>query len=624
MATYSTDLTTLTTAESGTWTEFASPYNGGGTPASNAEGFIQGTACYSQTTGKAVGLEISCVFDSGANQTFTTGHAVFAWCFYANGVNLETYANSGWRFGIGSSISAWDWFRVGGSDYGRNPYGGWTNFAIDPTATESGTIGGGNGGNYRYFGSVPYTLNEITKGEPSAVDAIRKGRGIISVTGTGGSFAELASYNDYNAGGTPPGTSSTSVDTGRHRLGLFQESGGTYLWKGLLSFGTTGSSVTFSDSNETIIIDDCPHTYPSFNKIEVNNASSSVTLTNVSFISTATTANGVGYFDMVANATVNLTGCNWNSMGTFNFNTNATITGNSFNGCGQITHGGATFDSCNFQGYEGTAGTAYMLYGVAADPDGELDNCSFTKGTASTHAIEFDATNTPTTITLRGIDFSGYNAANGNNDSTLYFPSTSKSYTVNLIGCSGNISYRVGTGGSVTLVSDPVTVQVTVRDAGTGSLVEGARVLLEVADGTNFPYQDSVTISGTGTTATVTHTAHGLATNDYIVIRGSDADEYNGVYQITVTGANTYTYNTGETVSTGSPTGTITATLAIISGVTSATGVLTDSRTYGSNQAVTGRVRKSTSSPLYVQGTISETVNNTTGLSVTVQLVRDE
>jgi hypothetical protein len=311
MATYSTDLTTLTTAESGTWTEFASPYNGGGTPASNAEAFIQGTACYSQTTGKAVGLEISCVFDYGSGYTFATDEVVFAWSFYANGTNLETYANSGWRFGIGSSVSAWDWFKVGGSDYGRNPYGGWTNFAIDPTATETGTIGGGNGGTYRYFGSIPYTLAEISKGEPSAVDAIRAGRGVISVTGTGSSFAELASYNDYNAGGTPPGTSSTSVDSGRHRLGLFQETGGTYLWKGLLSFGITATSVTFSDSNETIIIDDCPYTYASFNKIEVHNASSSVTLTNISFISTATTANGVGYFEMVDNATVAMTGCSY-------------------------------------------------------------------------------------------------------------------------------------------------------------------------------------------------------------------------------------------------------------------------------------------------------------------------
>lgn len=472
MATYSTDLTTLTTAESGTWVDFDSPYNVGN-PGLSGENYIQGTDCYSVNTGKAVGLEISVVFDNGANVTFGTDEVVFAWCFYFAGTNLDTYANSGWRFGIGSSTSAWDWFRVGGSDYSNHNLGGWRNFAIDPTATETGTVGGGNGGSYRYFGNVPNTLAEVSKGDPVAMDAIRYGRGEISVTGTGGSFSELASYNDYNAGGTPPGTSSTSVDSGRHVLGLFQAAGGSYLWKGMLALGLTGTSVTFSDSNETIVIDDCPHTYPAFNKVEIRNASSSVTFNNITFISTATTANGVGYFEVVDNATVSLNGCNFNDMGTFIFLSNGSITNCNFNSCGQITHGGADFESSNFAGYEGTAGTAYLLYDVAADPDGELDNCSFTKGTAATHAIEFDATNTPTNITLRGIDFSGYNASNGQNDSTLYFPSTTKSYTVNLVNCTGNVSYRVGTGGSVT-IQQSVGITITVNTT-TGTPIQNAQ-----------------------------------------------------------------------------------------------------------------------------------------------------
>lgn len=628
MATYSTDLTTMNTMESATFTEFASPYNGGGSPDASGENFIQGTDCYSQNTGKAVGLEISCVYDYGSDiaSTLSTGDVFFAWLFYFAGTNLETYANSGWRFGIGSSTTAWDWFRVGGSDYGSHKYGGWFNFAIDPTATQSGTIGGGNGGAYRYFGNVPYTLAEVSKGDPLAVDAIRYGRGVISVTGAGGSFSELAEYNDYNAGGTPPGTSSTSVDSGRHVLGLFQDAGGSYLWKGLLSFGTTASSVTFSDSNETIIIDDCPHTYAAFNKIEVNNASSSVTLTNISFISTATTSNGVGYFEMVDNATVSLTGCSFNSMGTFIFDTNATVTGCTFNGCGQITHGGADFDSSNFQGYEGTAGTAYMTYAINADPDGELDNCSFTKGTAATHAIEFDATNTPTTITLRGIDFSGYNASNGNNDSTLYFPSTSKSYTVNLIGCTGNISYRVGSGGSVTLVSNPVTLKAKVIDGGTGSDLQNARVLAWVTSAINsFPYNSSISITGTGTTATVSHTSHGMSTNDWVIISGvTNDDVYNGTFQITVTGVDSYTYTTGGTITSSPATGTPVCTYALLSGLTDANGEIQDSWSISNDQPFNYRVRKASSEPYFISATGSDTFSATNGLSFTVQLTRDQ
>ena len=185
MATYSTDLTTLNTTDStGTYTEFASPYNGGGTPDHSGENFIQGVDCVSQNTGKAVGLEISTVYDHTTGYTFGTNEVIFMWLFYFAGTNLETYANSGWRLGIGSSTSAWDWFRVGGSDYGSHKYGGWFNFAVDPTATETGTIGGGNGGTYRYFGNVPYTLAEVSKGDPVAIDAIRAGRLPVPPKGT--------------------------------------------------------------------------------------------------------------------------------------------------------------------------------------------------------------------------------------------------------------------------------------------------------------------------------------------------------------------------------------------------------------------------------------------------------
>lgn len=632
MATYSTDLTTITTAESGTWAELTGTIlgftlSGAGSPAIDSENYIQGTNCYSQTTGKATDAEISIVFDYGSGYSFSAGDVVFGWCFYAVGVNLKTYANSGWMFVICDSLTTGDYFVIGGSDFGRNPYGGWTNVAIDPTATQSGTLGsGGNSGTYRYFGQVCNTIGEISKGTPSGVDAIREGRGVISVTGSGGSFSELASYNDYNAGGTPPGSSSTVVDSGYHRLGLFQASAGTYLWKGLLSFGTSGTSVTFSDSNETIIIDDCPHTYASFNKIEVNNASSSVTLTNISFISTATTANGLGYFEMVDNATVAMTGCSFNSMGTFIFDTGASLTSCVFNSCGIITHGGADFEGCDFQGFEGTAGTAYMAYAETTDPDGELDNCSFTKGTASTHAIEFDATNTPTTITLRGISFSGYNASNGNNDSTLYFPSTSKSYTVNLIGCSGNISYRVGSGGSVTFVTDPVALTITVKDPD-GNVYQGARILAQPTSSANFPYQASVSITGSGTTATVSHTGHGLSTNDYVIIEGvTNDDDYNGVHQITVTGVDAYTYTTTETLGSSPATGTITATYAMISATTDVNGEATNSWSLSADQPFKFKVGVSRTSSPFFQGVeaIADTITTSADKDITVQLVSDE
>jgi len=465
MATYSTDLATLTTAESGTWAELTGTIlgftlSGAGGPTMDTENYIQGTNCYSQTTGKATDAEISIVFDYTTGYTFSAGYVVFGWCFYAVGVNLKTKANSGWMFVICDSLTTGDYFVIGGSDSGRNPYGGWTNVAIDPTATQSGTLGaGGNGGTYRYFGQVCNTIGEISKGTPSGVDAIRAGRGIISITGSGGSFSELAEYNDYNAGGTPPGTSSTSVDSGRHRLGLFQAAAGTYLWKGLLSLGTSGTSVTFSDSNSTIIIDDCPHTYASFNKIEINNASSSVTLTNISIISTASTANGIGYFEMVANATVVMEGCLFVDMGTFIFLSNGDAENCTWVNCELITGGGGLFNGSKILTSTVATDTSAFSWNIATDPDGYLDGMVFSKGANEHHAITFGA-NTPSTINLNNIAFQNFNAADGNNASALYFPDIGSDvdWIVNASGCTGNVKYKkVRAGDTVTVNLDQVS-----------------------------------------------------------------------------------------------------------------------------------------------------------------------
>ncbi len=59
-------------------------------------------------------------------------------------------------------------------------------------------------------------------------------------------------------------------------------------------------------------------------------------------------------------------------------------------------------------------------------------------------------------------------------------------------------------------------------------------------------------------TATVTTTApHGLASNDWALMAGATQPEYNGVFQITVTGASTFTYTVTGTPATPA-TGTIT------------------------------------------------------------------
>ena len=91
------------------------------------------------------------------------------------------------------------------------------------------------------------------------------------------------------------------------------------------------------------------------------------------------------------------------------------------------------FDGSLFAGFEGTADTAHLVWDVNLDPNGELDNCSFEKGSAATHALEL-GTNSPLTVTLTGHSYTGYNASNGQNDSTILVSRTSGTVTINYTG----------------------------------------------------------------------------------------------------------------------------------------------------------------------------------------------
>jgi hypothetical protein len=184
------------------------------------------------------------------------------------------------------------------------------------------------------------------------------------------------------------------------------------------------------------------------------------------------------------------------------------------------------------------------------DPDGELDNMTFIKGTNPTHAIEFGAAS-PLTMTVRGLTSTGYNASDANKDSFFWVRRTSGTVTINVIGSTGNFSYK-SDGATVNVVIDPVTTLVNVKDNLNVNL-SGARVLLEASDATgDFPFVENVTITRSGATATVAHTAHGMVNGDIAIIRGAAEPEYNGPHVISNVSANAYDYTVSGTPATPS------------------------------------------------------------------------
>ena len=176
-------------------------------------------------------------------------------------------------------------------------------------------------------------------------------------------------------------------------------------------------------------------------------------------------------------------------------------------------------------------------------------------------------------------------------------------------------------GGTVTIVNS-VPVVVTVKDVATGGVIEGARVLLTSDTGGSLPYQASVTITRSSTTATVTHTTHGFSTGQKVLISGASQYEYTGVKTITVTGTNTYTFSVSGSPATPA-TGTITSTTVLAEDLTDVAGQLTTELRYSSDQPVGGRVRRGTDTPFYRTQRISSTITEA-GLNLTILMVKDE
>jgi hypothetical protein len=87
----------------------------------------------------------------------------------------------------------------------------------------------------------------------------------------------------------------------------------------------------------------------------------------------------------------------------------------------------------------------------------------------------------------------------------------------------------------------PVTIALTAKDV-FGDAVENVRVLMLADTGGDLPSNVTVTITRSGSVATVSHTSHGLSTGDKVQIKSANEFEYNGIYTITKIDSNSYSY----------------------------------------------------------------------------------
>lgn len=389
---YTNDLTSINDGQSGTYVELTNAISGGTPQVNTTEWFIQGTGCVTAAMNNKTTLQ-SIAFNNGSGITIAAGEVILMWqvCLASN--VMDTFANGGLRMAIGDQQGAYYSHKTGGSDFGRNPTGGWQNVAVDPTFTPKDYTEGSPSGVWQYFGSMLLPTGGVSKGEMHCTDEMSYGRAEIIIEfgdiGNGyGTFDGIATKNDLVA----------------NRWGLLKYDGGGMLWKGLMSFGNATNACDFRDSNQDISIDDTPRTYAAFNKIEINNASSRVDWTKIKFKALNDAQLSLGSFEMKDDATVNITGCQFVDMSTFIFDSNAIILESDFVRCAQITQALGVFTGCEFDSSTAaismvvdneelitdckfiSSGTGYAMEGFSAAGDYSLSDLTFT-GYAATDGV---------------------------------------------------------------------------------------------------------------------------------------------------------------------------------------------------------------------------------------------
>lgn len=594
---YTTDLTNVTLAVSTTnWNA-----TGGGASGLNTETdyYIQGTQCVSKNgfTAATKGM----LFNT-TSQAIGSFDAVFIWVKQSNRNLLDSETNGGGRVSVGNSTSArYEWY-VDGNDVPGSDLLNWVSYAVNPSNTASATVGSPTG-TWTDFGYVWKVLGSGSlKGAPNGIDAIRWGREM---------YCEFGDVTNGYA--TFDGAATTDANS-TNRWGFITPARGTYLFHGRFYMGTTSNAVDFRDSNRVITVLEDPHVQSSFNEINILNNSSNIEWDNIQITHLGTTApTGLAFGGQTA--TISITNCRFDGCGDTVAGSNATLTDNTWINSDYVwtgPGGGATT-------YPDLSGSSILTPTVAADEGAlwinnaviisttttlsEFDDMTFSQGTNAHHAIHF-GTGVTADITLTGIEFTGFSSSNDVNGSTLRFDATSGSLTVNLVDCTvdgnpattSNVGVDDAAGIAVTLVVDPKTTKLTITD-NQGTVLENARCFLETADnggGLGFPYQAAAsTLTSSGTTATLTASvAHGLATNDYVVVRDAGDEYFNKQAQITVTSTTAFTY-TVDVLAGASAGGTPVYSYAAISGLTNASGIISSAKAWPASQGLTGWARKS-------------------------------
>lgn len=570
------DVTTIAgDTEMSSTTNWTSLTGAGNTLGPNETDFyIQGSNCFSKKASTSTGT-LGMIYNS--SQSITAGSAVYMWLNdLATGVLYDESAG-GIQVLIGDATNSYyHWYARGKDTYA---YGGWVCVAVDPAAGTHNNTTGTPSTTTSYFGAV---INQSTtgpsKGNPFGIDAIRWGR-TITCTSTS-SFEEVATTNDSQT----------------NRWGQFQATDGGYLMQCRLLMGqTAGSSVTFTGSNKNISIVDTKHVASSFNAFELQNSSSTAAWTNIGVTALGTTSKGTF---TITGGTFTGTSCSFTDMDTFTLTSSTTMSNCIFRRCNTITAAGADMTGSEVAESAVTADTGAVVWDVNTDTNGLLDDMTFSIGANAHHAIELGTTS-PTSVTFTNITFTGFNASNGQNDSTILVSRTTG--TVNITISGGTTPSYKTAGATVNIITGVISL--TVNGVVSGDRVSMFKLTAAGGDIEKNTYTSHATSNVSGNTQFIVQEVIASDTPASGVVRAvytSTGSEQRYAYS----GYVTSTFSLDGVTLDRTYDGTDTAYVPYIDTEATSTSVSVNI-SYSTTRSVITKVRRKGILPFEVEGTIT-------------------
>jgi hypothetical protein len=457
-AAYTTDLVDIYTDTSGGSAVLISSGGGGQSAITDPEtdDYIQGISSISRNPWSASIRGI--VYTAGAAQAIAAGNAVFIWAKADVSQALNTKALGGIQALVGNTSAALKAYYIDGSD--SYTFGGWKCYPIDPTIAQNTSIGTPSAVTQSFGVRWDVPATGPSKGFPFKIDAIRRGRTIITTAG------DLANgYATFLAAANFQGVIT-------RQWGLFQAQNGTYLQQGLFRQGTTATAVDFRDANRVIFIAATDFVSANFNGYEINNAASNISWDNISISALGIISRG--NFVINNNPTLLWNGCTFTDVGTFSLGgTNTTVTGSSFRRTDSITLNGSAFTGNTVSNNRGAAS-------ILAISLNAITGCSFVSD-GSNHAVQLSSLGNGTmTWANTSTGYAGVNGSTGNE--AIYVNVASGSLTINVEAGATTPSIRTA-GAIVSVVAGQVTTTITVRDIITNAVVIGASVSLKAGTG---------------------------------------------------------------------------------------------------------------------------------------------